>query len=113
LDANLESVVVPPVRAGCTHVYHQYTVRLEGASGAERDGVVAALRAEYKVGCGVYYPTPNHELVSLARFAPEGELPVTARAAAEVFSLPVHPSLGQGDLERIATAVNTVVRAGA
>ncbi|USQ77670.1 DegT/DnrJ/EryC1/StrS family aminotransferase [Ornithinimicrobium cryptoxanthini] len=112
LDANLSGVVVPPVRAGCTHVYHQYTVRLEGASGAERDAVVAALREEHKVGCGVYYPIPNHELVSLARFAPEHELPVTARAAAEVISLPVHPSLSQEDLERIAAAVTTVVGAG-
>lgn len=106
-------VVVPPVRQGCTHVYHQYTVRVEGASAAERDRVVTALREEHRVGCGVYYPTPNHELVSLARFAPERELPVTARAAAEVISLPVHPSLSQGDLERIAAAVHAVVGAGA
>ena len=113
LDAHLEGVVVPPVRSGCTHVYHQYTVRLAGAEAAERDRVVAALRQEHQVGCGVYYPTPNHELVSLARFAPAHELPETARAAAEVISLPVHPSLGAQDLERIATAVNTVVRAGA
>ena len=112
LNANLAGVVVPPVRQGCTHVYHQYTIRIDGATGAERDGVVAALREEHKVGCGVYYPIPNHELVSLARFAPGHELPETARAAAEVISLPVHPSLSQEDLERIASAVNTVVGAG-
>ena len=114
LDAALgEAVVVPTVREGCSHVYHQYTVRIDGASGAERDRVVSALREEHKVGCGVYYPTPNHELVSLARFAPPAELPETARAAAEVISLPVHPSLTQGDLERIAAAVHAVVGAGA
>lgn len=106
-------VVVPPVRAGCTHVYHQYTVRIEGASGADRDRVVTALREEHRVGSGVYYPTPNHQLVSLARFAPAHELPQTARAAAEVISLPVHPSLSSGDLERIAAAVHAVVGAGA
>ncbi|QFG68351.1 DegT/DnrJ/EryC1/StrS family aminotransferase [Ornithinimicrobium pratense] len=106
-------VVTPAVREGCTHVYHQYTIRVDGASGAQRDEVVAALRAEHKVGCGVYYPTPNHELVSLARFAPAWELPVTARAAAEVISLPVHPSLSEGDLERVVEAVAAVVGAGA
>ena len=94
-------------------MYHQYTVRVEGASGAERDRVVTALREEHKVGCGVYYPTPNHELVSLARFAPAWELPQTARAAAEVISLPVHPSLSEGDLERVASAVGAVLGAGA
>jgi perosamine synthetase len=114
LDAALgDVVVVPPVRQGCTHVYHQYTVRIDGASAAERDEVVTALREEHRVGCGVYYPTPNHELVSLARFAPARELPVTAKAAAEVVSLPVHPSLSQGDLERVAAAVHAVVGAGA
>ena len=114
LDAHLaDVVVVPPVREGCTHVYHQYTVRVAGASGAERDRMVRALREEHRVGCGVYYPTPNHQLVSLARFAPAHELPVTARAAAEVISLPVHPSLSEGDLERVAAAVHAVVGAGA
>lgn len=112
LDAHLEGVVVPPVRDDCTHVYHQYTIRIDGATGAERDAVMTALREEHQVGCGVYYPIPNHELVSLARFAPERELTETAKAAAEVISLPVHPSLSEQDLERIATAVNTVVRAG-
>ena len=113
LDAHLEGVSVPPVREGCTHVYHQYTVRVPGASGPERDEVMRALREEHQVGCGVYYPVPNHELVSLARFAPEHELVQTQRAAREVISLPVHPSLSQADLERIAQAVNTVVKAGA
>ncbi|WP_130013960.1 DegT/DnrJ/EryC1/StrS family aminotransferase [Serinicoccus sediminis] len=116
LDEHLSGVpgvVVPVVREGCTHVYHQYTVRIEGASGAQRDEVVRALREEHAVGCGVYYPTPNHELVSLSRFAPDWELPQTARAAAEVISLPVHPSLTPQDLERVAGAVAAVVGAGA
>ena len=78
----------------------------------ERDRIVTALREEHKVGCGVYYPIPNHELVSLHRFAPEHELPETARAAAEVISLPVHPSLSQQDLDRIATAVAAALKAG-
>jgi dTDP-4-amino-4,6-dideoxygalactose transaminase len=30
----------------------------------------------------------------------------------QVLSLPVHPSLSQGDLERIVTAVNTLAKAG-
>lgn len=113
LDAHLAGVVTPPVRPGCTHVYHQYTVRIDGATAAERDAVMAALRNEHQVGCGVYYPVPNHELVSLARFAPDRELPETARAAAEVISLPVHPSLSPEDLERVVEAVNAVLGAGA
>lgn len=107
-DANLAGVVVPAVDAGAAHVYHQYTIRVSD----DRDGFVAALRDEHAIGSGVYYPIPNHRLPSLARFAPGLDLPETERAAREVVSLPVHPSLSRGDLERIVTAVNALARAG-
>lgn len=108
LDAHLEGVVTPPVAAGATHVYHQYTVRVPD----DRDGFAAALRDEYGIGSGVYYPIPNHRLPSLAPYAEGTDLPETDRAAREVLSLPVHPSLGAGDLERIVAAVNALAGAG-
>lgn len=109
LDANLRGVVVPPVAEGAVHVYHQYTIRVP----EDRDGFVKALKEEYQVGAGVYYPIPNHRLPSLAPYAPGLELPETERAASEVISLPVHPSLSQRDLDRIVAAVNAVAGAGA
>ena len=56
---------------------------------------------------------PNHRFPSLAHCAPGLDLPETERAAREVVSLPVHPSLSQDDLERIVAAVNAVAKAGA
>ena len=109
LDANLAGVTVPVVLDGATHVYHQYTIRVP----EDRDGFVAALKNEYQVGAGVYYPIPNHRLPSLASYAPSLDLPQTEQAAREVASLPVHPSLSDADLERIVSGVNSVVRAGA
>ena len=109
LDANLRGVVVPPVASDAEHVYHQYTIRVVD----DRDGFVTALREEHAVGSGVYYPIPNHRLPSLAPYAPGLELPETERAAAEVVSLPVHPSLTEADLDRIVAAVEAVAGAGA
>ena len=109
LDANLQGVAVPPVADGAVHVYHQYTVRVTD----DRDGFVAALKDEHQVGSGVYYPIPNHRLPSLAPYAPGLDLPETERAAREVVSLPVHPSLSASDLERIVEAVAAVAKAGA
>ena len=106
LSANLEGVTAPPVAEGAVHVYHQYTVRVP----QDRDGMAAALKAEYDVGSGMFYPIPNHRL---APFQVDVELPETERAAKECLSLPVHPSLSQGDLERIVTAVNILAKAGA
>lgn len=109
LDAHLSGVVIPPVADGAVHVYHQYTIRVA----EDRDGFVRALKDEHQVGSGVYYPIPNHRLPSLAPYAPGLDLPETEKAAAEVVSLPVHPSLSRDDLERIVAAVNAVAGAGA
>ena len=106
LTENLVGVTKPPVAEGAVHVYHQYTVRVPD----DRDGFAASLREQYQVGSGMFYPVPNHQL---APFRVDVDLPETARAAAECLSLPVHPSLSQGDLERIVTAVNALAAAGA
>lgn len=110
LTENIEGVVTPKVAPEATHVYHQYTIRVPKE---ERDAFVANLRDQYNVGSGVYYPIPNHRLVSLAKYAPGLDLPVTEEAAAEVISLPVHPSLTANDLDRIVEAVNATAKAGA
>ncbi|HYN67656.1 MAG TPA: DegT/DnrJ/EryC1/StrS aminotransferase family protein [Ornithinibacter sp.] len=106
LTANLVGVTTPPVADGAVHVYHQYTVRVP----EDRDGFAAALREEYDVGSGMFYPVPNHRLLP---FQVDVDLPETEKAAAECLSLPVHPSLSEADLERIVTAVNTLAGAGA
>ncbi len=106
LDANLRGVQTPAVADGATHVYHQYTIRVP----EDRDGFATALREEYAIGSGVYYPIPNHRLPSFNR--PE-DLPETEHAAAQVLSLPVHPSLSPADLDRIVEAVNALAGAGA
>ncbi len=106
LTANLVGVSTPPVADGAVHVYHQYTVRVPD----DRDGFAAALREEYNVGSGMFYPVPNHRLLP---FQVDVDLPETEKAAAECLSLPVHPSLSDADLERIVTAVNTLAGAGA
>lgn len=108
--ASVSGVQTPKVADGVVHVYHQYTIRLDAS---ERDQIRQVLQDEYGVGSGVYYPIPNHRLPSLAHFAPDLHLPETERAASEVLSLPVHPSLSEGDLERIVAAVAAVVSAGA
>jgi perosamine synthetase len=106
LSTNLRGVKTPPVADGAVHVYHQYTVRVP----QNRDGLAQALREEYNIGSGMFYPVPNHQL---APFRVDIDLPETARAAAECLSVPVHPSLSQDDLERIVTAVNALAKAGA
>lgn len=106
----IDGLTTPKVAHGAEHVYHQYTIRVDSN---ERDRIRDALHTEHNVGSGVYYPIPNHRLPSLMHFAPDLDLPETERAAAEVLSLPVHPSLSEGHIERIVIGVRAVLRAGA
>jgi dTDP-4-amino-4,6-dideoxygalactose transaminase len=106
LDEGLKGVVVPYVPDGYRHVYHQYTVRVPDG---RRDALQAAL-GEAGVGSAVYYPTPIHRLMPFLTEAgtpdPRWELPETEKAALEVLSLPVFPTLTDDDLSRIIDAVN-------
>lgn len=105
-DEHLEGVLTPPVAEAAEHVYHQYTIRVPD----DRDAFAAALKDEYAVGSGMFYPVPNHRL---APFSVDLDLPETERAARECLSLPVHPSLSDADRERIVAAVNALASAGA
>jgi dTDP-4-amino-4,6-dideoxygalactose transaminase len=105
LSANIKGVVVPPVAPNAVHVYHQYTIRVVGIN---RDKFADELTKK-GVGNGVYYPTPIHRLPS---FGLSLDLPVTEQVARECLSLPVHPSLTHGDLDKIVSVVNTAAKAG-
>ena len=106
LSENLRGVVTPATAPGAVHVFHQYTIRVVDH---DRDAFAEQL-ARHGVGNGVYYPTPIHRLPS---FRLELDLPNTERAATQVLSLPVYPSLTKRQLETIVEAVNGVAKAGA
>ncbi len=103
LDSRITEMVVPAVADGAEHVYHQYTVRTKG----DRDAAQRVL-TEHGVGNAVYYPTPIHRLLPYLVDGKPGDwnLPETERAAAEVISLPIYPSLTAEELERISDAAN-------
>src|SRR5579859_1427233 len=102
--ADCAGVVTPVTRAGATHVFHQYTIRLKGR---EREAALATLR-QAGIGAGVYYPVPIHQQPLYSKLGYHDHLPVTEAASAEVLSLPIHPSLSQADLGRIAAAVRSL-----
>lgn len=106
LSENLRGVIVPLVPEGYEHVYHQYTIRIDGHN---RNRFAEEL-VKRGVGSGVYYPTPIHSLPS---FKLKIDLPNTAIASQQVLSLPVHPKLSDGELEKIVVAVNATAKAGA
>ena len=93
-----KSVEVPFIPSGFSHVFHQYTIKVQG----DRDSFASKL-TDLGVGSGVYYPIPVHELPA---FGKKKTLPQTTQVCAQVLSLPVHPGLSNKDLKTIAAAVN-------
>ena len=102
VSANLKGVRVPTVKPGYEHVWHQYTIRVSG----DRDAAVQQLN-QAGVGTGIFYPVPAHKQTHLQELGyGELTLPVTEKLCQSVISLPVHPLLGQADLETIVQEVN-------
>ncbi|TMD11349.1 MAG: DegT/DnrJ/EryC1/StrS family aminotransferase [Chloroflexi bacterium] len=102
--AGTPGVRTPRERPGCRHVYHQYTVFIEG----DRDRFQAGLR-ELGIGTAVHYPIPVHRQPLYGGLGYRSvSMPVSEQAADHVLSLPVHPGLSESDLERIVEAVRKV-----
>jgi perosamine synthetase len=102
-DSELRGVSTPSVRAGVTHVYHQYTIRVN-----RRDEFVEKLQ-ERGVGTGIYYPIPVHRQAPFVALGyGEQHFPVAERLCAEVVSIPVHASLSDDEVEQVIAAVNGV-----
>jgi dTDP-4-amino-4,6-dideoxygalactose transaminase len=99
--AGTKGVVLPRERRGYRHVYHQYTIRVDG----DRDRFQERLRAA-GIGTAVHYPIPVHRqpLYQTLGYG-DVSLPESEAAAKHVLSLPVHPALSESDLDRIVDAV--------
>ena len=100
---NNPSIKTPAVAAGNSHVYHQYTLVLDGV---DRDKLVNDL-AEVQVPAMIYYPVPAHRQKMFSNVGLEDiKLPITDWLTERVVSLPIHTELDQEQLEYIIEKVN-------
>lgn len=84
------------------HVFHQYTLVLEGVN---RDGLNEFL-AGRQVPSMIYYPVPAHRQKMFAAFGgSDYHLPVTDWLTERVISLPIHTEMQHDQLELIVTSV--------
>lgn len=97
--AGLE-IVLPPRQSGAASAWAQYCVRVK-----RRDAIREAL-AKQGIPTAIYYPKPLHFQPAYAPYGQgAGSLPVSEKICNEIMSLPIHPYLDDGVVERIAKAL--------
>lgn len=101
---DVDGVVIPYSPEERKHVYHQYTIRVDKG---DRDKWVEMLN-ERGIGTGIHYPIPLYNQPIFKKLGFDGNSPVAEKAADNVISLPVHPSLTKDDLDLIIEAVKEV-----
>jgi len=97
-------IQLPAWPDGRTHAFNQYTIGV----GSERDRIVAELESG-GVTCGVYYPIPCHRQAYVLELGIEADLPNTDAAAAGSMSLPIFPSLGEAEQDRVIEGLRAAV----
>ena len=80
-------VILPHVRPGAGHVYHQYVIRA-----AARDLLRAELDTQ-GIGTSIHYPAPVHLQPAYRGRVRHDNLDRTEAIAREILSLPMYPEL--------------------
>ncbi len=104
----LNKLRLPSVTDSAKHVFHQYTVTVGDGSALSRDSIIDILKKK-GIGSAVFYPKPLHLHPHFSRLGyKEGDFPISERVSKKVFSLPVHPSLGVDDINKIINAFEEI-----
>ncbi len=95
--SDLGEITLPRARTGGVHVYHQFTITVQG----DRDEFANELWA-LGVESGLYYPKPVNELDA---YKVASEVPNANWVADHCLSLPIHPGLSRRDLGHVVRSI--------
>ena len=88
---HVEQITIPFRSSFSTHVFHQYTIKIDGQY--SRDELKSYL-AEQGIPSMIYYPLPLHEQKAYLEFMHEDmEFPISTMLCNGVLSLPMHTHL--------------------
>lgn len=104
---NNSKIKIPARVKNSTHVFHQYTLQLNGI---DRTTLREQL-AEKGIPAMIYYPIPLHlqKAYKSDRYK-EGSFPVTEKLCANVLSLPMHTELDEETLKYITSTFLELIK---
>jgi len=103
-----QQIIVPELVDG--HVFHQYTIRVPKQNQLTRDLLLQQLTTK-EIGTNVFYPIPIHKQQAYPHLN-YLSFSHAEKAAEEVLSLPIHPSLTKEDLNKVVEAVTLAFKDG-
>jgi dTDP-4-amino-4,6-dideoxygalactose transaminase len=107
IDLPLELPLPPSTRM--RHARHLYQVQVTDDSPVDRDELAARLRAA-AIGTGIHYRALHLHSHFRARYGLRAsDFPVATDASRRLLSLPLHPSLSEGELARVANALHRIL----
>lgn len=97
-------VITPYQAPNQLHVFHQYTLQLEGKDRNE----LQAFLADKKVPAMIYYPVPGHRQKMFEGMTETNQhLPITDTLTTKVISLPIHTEMDPDQLNHIIESVQS------
>jgi UDP-2-acetamido-2-deoxy-ribo-hexuluronate aminotransferase len=97
-------VNTPVIANDCTSVWAQYSITSEN-----REALRIALSDE-QIPTAMYYPTPIHLSTAYAHLNHKiGDFPISEKLSQTMFSLPMHPYLGEDQIDRICGIITSTV----
>jgi dTDP-4-amino-4,6-dideoxygalactose transaminase len=103
-DRNLTGInglELPHRSPNSTHVFHQYTIKVEGKRNGLREHLASA-----GIPTMIYYPIPLHlQNAYRQKEFGEGSFPVTEKLSKSVLSLPIHTEMNDEQLKFITGVV--------
>lgn len=102
--ADVPQITTPYRAPNSYHVFHQYTLQLNGA---DRNKLQEYL-ATKQVPAMIYYPVPAHRQKMFEHFGGAAfDLPVTDNLTTKVISLPIHTEMDKDQLDHIIHSVKS------
>lgn len=100
--AGVRGIKIPARNPDSTHVFHQYTLVLDGINRAE----LKEYLAQKEIPAMVYYPVPIHKQKAYLnpRYR-EGDFPVSEKLSETVISIPMHTELDEEQIQYITSHI--------
>lgn len=100
--AKIDAIQTPVIASYTDHVFHQYTILLNGV---DRNALNEYL-ASKNIPSMIYYPVPAHKQKMFEAFAGASyDLPVTESLTTKCLSLPMHTELEEEQLKYITESI--------